>query len=195
MKRCACSAQPDCASSMPQPDLVGGNIGARLASSTLADLQQQVSAFTRELAETSFEKCFWMKGPNPCSGGRWGDRGCLYIAGPTGESHPCEKCHRATGPNPKKALSPALLAVAKKLLMLCDPGHTANQQGRSNLFVPTKARELPMTSAWHTIREWRRRSRSRRELRMLSELERRDLAYKSFWQAGIVSLGVVARPS
>jgi hypothetical protein len=30
---------------------------------------------------------------------------------------------------------------------------------------------------------------------MLSELERRDLAYKSFWQAGIVSLGVVARPS
>ena len=30
----------------------------------------------------------------------------------------CEKCHRATGPNPKKALSPALLAVAKKLLML-----------------------------------------------------------------------------
>src|SRR5215471_6599397 len=48
---------------------------ARPASSTLADLQQQVSALTRERAETSFEKCFWMKGPNPCSGGRWGDRG------------------------------------------------------------------------------------------------------------------------
>ena len=55
-----------------------------------------------------------------------------------------------------------------------------------------------MTSAWHTIREWRRRSRSRWELRMLSELERRDLAYghgeeayKSFWHSGIVSLGVV----
>ncbi len=43
---------------------------ARPASSTLADLQQQVSALTRELAETSFEKCFWMKGPNPCSGGQ-----------------------------------------------------------------------------------------------------------------------------
>ena len=41
---------------------------ARPASSTLADLQQQVSALTGELAETSFEKCFWMKGPNPCSG-------------------------------------------------------------------------------------------------------------------------------
>ena len=59
-----------------------------------------------------------------------------------------------------------------------------------------------MTSAWHTIREWRRRSRSRWELRMLSELERRDLAYghgeeayKSFWHSGIVSLGVVPRPS
>ena len=59
-----------------------------------------------------------------------------------------------------------------------------------------------MTSAWHTIREWRRRSRSRRELRMLSELERRDLAYghgeeayKSFWQAGIVCLGVVPHPN
>jgi hypothetical protein len=32
-------------------------------------------------------------------------------------------------------------------------------------------------SAWHTIRELRRRSRSRWELRMPSELERRDLAY------------------
>ena len=30
----------------------------RPASSTLADLQQQVSALTRELAEPSFEKCF-----------------------------------------------------------------------------------------------------------------------------------------
>jgi len=52
------------------------------------------------------------------------------------------------------------------------------------------------SSEWHTIREWRRRSRSGRELRMLSELERRGLAYgygeqayKSFWQAGMVSLG------
>jgi hypothetical protein len=51
-----------------------------------------------------------------------------------------------------------------------------------------------MTSAWHTIREWRWRSRSRRELRM----ERRDLAYgfgeqayTSFGRAAIVSLGVV----
>ena len=56
-------------------------------------------------------------------------------------------------------------------------------------------------SAWHTIGEWRRRSRSRWELRTLSGPERRDLAYgsgeeayKSFWQAGIVSLGV-APPS
>jgi hypothetical protein len=55
-----------------------------------------------------------------------------------------------------------------------------------------------MTSVWHTIREWRRRSRSRWELRTRSESEGRDLAhgygedaYKSFWQAGIVSLGVV----
>ena len=30
----------------------------------------------------------------------------------------CEKCHRATGPNPKKALSPSPLAAAKKLLIL-----------------------------------------------------------------------------
>jgi hypothetical protein len=58
---------------------------------------------------------------------------------------------------------------------------------------------MTMYSAkWHTIREWRRRRRSRRELRMLSELERRDLAYgygeeayNSFWQAAIVSMGVV----
>src|ERR1700730_1724868 len=43
---------------------------ARPASSTLADLQQQVSALTRELAETFFEKCFWMKGlvPIPARG-------------------------------------------------------------------------------------------------------------------------------
>jgi hypothetical protein len=56
---------------------------ARPASSTHADLQQQVSALTRELAETSFEKCFWMKGPNPCSGGRWGDRGAGIGTGRT----------------------------------------------------------------------------------------------------------------
>ena len=56
---------------------------ARQAGSTLADLQQQVSALTRELAETSFEKCFWMKGPNPCSGGRWGDRGAGIGTGRT----------------------------------------------------------------------------------------------------------------
>jgi hypothetical protein len=55
-----------------------------------------------------------------------------------------------------------------------------------------------MTSVWHTIREWCRRSRLRWELRMRRESEDRDLAhgygedaYKSFWQAGIVSLGVV----
>jgi len=55
-------------------------------------------------------------------GGRWSV--CLpFSTGSTGESHPCEKCHRATGPNPKKALSPALLAVAKKLLMLWPRSH------------------------------------------------------------------------